>query len=109
MARADLLAANLLSASLPLSLSLILMVVASILRRLSGGVVRMNMSVKASRNGNLALMAAKSWSDMYKGLPRPGSLHATALWWEVSSEMRSEALSWASCSSEGERDKGRPE
>jgi hypothetical protein len=85
------------------------MVVASILRRLSGGVVRMNMSVNASRKGNFALMAAKSWSDIYKGLDKPGSLHATALWWEVSSEMRSDALSWASNSSEGERDIGRPE
>jgi hypothetical protein len=62
--RAALLAASLLSASLLLSLSLILMDVASIFRRLSGRVDRIKLSEKASRKGNLALMAARSWSDM---------------------------------------------
>jgi hypothetical protein len=62
--RAALLVASLSSASLLLSLSLILMDVASIFRRLSGGVDRMKLSEKASRKGNLALMAARSRSDM---------------------------------------------
>jgi hypothetical protein len=59
-AKAALLAASLSSASRLLSLSLILMVVASIFKRLSGGVVLMNVSENASRKGNFALIEAKS-------------------------------------------------
>jgi hypothetical protein len=68
------------------------MVVASIFKRLSGGVVRMNVSVNTSRKGNFALIAAKSWSDMNRVLPNPGSRQTMDLWCEASSEMRSEAL-----------------
>jgi hypothetical protein len=83
--------------------------VAFIFRRLSGGVDRMKLSEKASRNGNLAFMAARSWSDMYSDLPSAGSRVVCDLWWEASSRINSEAICWASCNSVGERDMGRPE
>jgi hypothetical protein len=82
--------------------------VASILSRLSGGVERTKLSLNASRNGNLALIAARSWSDNRPGLFVAGSRQIDCLWWEVSSRMRLVALCCVSRSSAWDKATGKP-
>ncbi len=88
--KADLLEANLSSASLFFSDSLSLSVVDSIFRRLSGLVERIKLSLKSARNGNFDLMARKSPSDKSEdgGIAGSGQL---CLWWACSSRIRTSA------------------
>ncbi len=88
--RADLLEANLSSASLFFSDSLSFSIVDSIFRRLSGFVERIKLSLKSARKGNFALMARKSPSDKIEDGGRAGS-GQLCLSWDCSSRIRTSA------------------
>ncbi len=105
--RADLMDANLSSASLFFSDSLSLSVIDSILRRLSGFVERIKLSLKSARNGNFALMARKSPSERSEDGGKAGS-GQPCLWWDCSSRIRTSANWELVSSSVGSKADGNP-